>query len=292
MRPTKRVSVQRRRPGHHRRCPSRFIVASQSPTWGRTAQTDPTAAEPPRRGAGHHGPAMQQTVRRDAPSAASAPDRYERRGAAGRYAAAARARGLRQCGAGDRRRAGADAHPARRTARVRGAPDARPPSISPSTVFPARRSAKAERVRDQRPRDDWKLRSDRRTGTLELGEYDEAFAAFPADDGSAVRPPGAYARSRLRARSSRGRLDAGPRCHEACRPTPPAPDDAEVDRLASCPDRRPATVKMGKLEDAAREYALGGPLVSRDIRSGKSGWHASRKAEGDLRGRGPRCTRS
>ncbi len=136
----------------------------------------------------------------------------------------------------------------------------------------------AERVRDQRPRDDWNygVIGD---GHLELGEYDEAFAAFQRM--MDLRPTaGAYARAAY-ALELQGRLDAALDAMKLSTDAT-APDDAEsiAWHHAQIGDLHR---QMGKLEDAAREYAWadhsfpGHPF-------GQIGMARIKEAEGDLRG--------
>jgi tetratricopeptide (TPR) repeat protein len=108
----------------------------------------------------------------------------------------------------------------------------------------------AERARDQRPRDDWNygVMGD---GHLELGEYDEAFAAFQRM--MDLRPTaGAYARAAY-AFELRGHLD-------------PALDAMKLSIDATAPNDPESIAwhhaqigdlyrQMGRLEDAALEYA-------------------------------------
>ena len=136
----------------------------------------------------------------------------------------------------------------------------------------------AERARDQRPRDDWNygVIGD---GHLELGEYDEAFAAFQRM--MDLRPTaGAYARAayalELRGRL-RAALDAMKLSIDAT-----APNDSEsiAWHHAQMGD---LYRQLGRLEDAAVEYAWadhsfpGHPFA-------QIGMARVKEAEGDLSG--------
>jgi tetratricopeptide (TPR) repeat protein len=136
----------------------------------------------------------------------------------------------------------------------------------------------AERARDQRPRDDWNygVMGD---GYLELGEYDEAFAAFQRM--MDLRPTAAaYARAAY-ALELRGRLDAALSAMKlSIDATAPSDSESIAWHHAQIGD---LYRQMGRLEDAAMEYAWadhsfpGHPFA-------RIGMARIKEAEGDLNG--------
>ena len=124
----------------------------------------------------------------------------------------------------------------------------------------------AERARDQRPRDDWNygVIGD---GHLELGEYDEAFAAFQRM--MDLRPTaGAYARAAY-ALELQGRLEAALRAMQlSTDATPPNDHESLAWHHAQLGD---LYRQLGRLSGGGARVRVGRPLVSRAIRSRRSG---------------------